>query len=179
MLGIGGSGGGGGGLLSLLGMGASGDSGGASGLLSMLGSFAGFLAGGGPAEHSHAYIVGEKGPELFKPDVSGTIIPSFSKMKPPQEGSLSNMGQAFAGFRAAGGDVTPGHAYMTGEKHPEVFMPSAARASAPSSLSGGGAREITFNMHIHGANDHDSFRRSQSQIYAGIHAQMELAKARG
>jgi hypothetical protein len=33
-------------------------------------------ASGGPVYHDSMYIVGEKGPELFVPDVSGTIIPN-------------------------------------------------------------------------------------------------------
>jgi Lambda phage tail tape-measure protein (Tape_meas_lam_C) len=174
---------GGGGLLSLLGIGGEGGGGGLlSGLTSIGKIFSSipFLAAGGPANHGHAYVVGEKGPELFVPGISGTIIPTFSTMKPPREGEqLGNMGRAFGGFRAAGGDVMPGRAYAVGEKHPEVFMPDTARGSAPSSSGAGGTREINFHQHIYGVQDHDSFRRSQSQIYAGIHAQISLAQDRG
>jgi hypothetical protein len=62
-----------------------------------LGPFAGAKAEGGATEASNAYLVGEKGPELFVPKVSGTIIPHHrinSKLK-------------FAGARSGGGDVTP------------------------------------------------------------------------
>jgi hypothetical protein len=38
--------------------------------------FGGFLAGGGPAYAGTSYIVGENGPEVFTPSVSGTIIPN-------------------------------------------------------------------------------------------------------
>jgi lambda family phage tail tape measure protein len=181
----------GGGLLSMLGGlfggggggGDSSDPGSGGGLFSdIFNIFAGFRASGGPADHGSAYIVGEKGPELFVPKSSGTIIPSFSLMKSSQENNpLAGVGQAFDGFRAAGGDVTPGHSYVVGENHPEVFIGRAARSASPSSSSpgGGGARETTVNFHVHGVSDHDSFRRSQSQIYAGLHAQMELARARG
>lgn len=140
--------------------------------------FAGFLAGGGDAEHGHAYIVGEKGPELFKPDVSGTIIPSFSLMKPPKENdALSSVGQAFDGFRAAGGDVMAGHSYMVGERRPEVFAPSVSAARSLSKE--GGMRQTVINFAVNGVQDHDSFRRSQSQIFSNLHAQMELATSRG
>jgi tape measure domain-containing protein len=39
-------------------------------------SFGGFLASGGPAMAGTPYIVGEKGPELFMPGRSGTVIPN-------------------------------------------------------------------------------------------------------
>jgi tape measure domain-containing protein len=39
-------------------------------------SFGGFLASGGPAMANTPYIVGEKGPELFMPGRSGTVIPN-------------------------------------------------------------------------------------------------------
>lgn len=38
----------------------------------------GFLASGGPASSNQAYIVGEQGPELFVPNVNGTVVPNSS-----------------------------------------------------------------------------------------------------
>jgi hypothetical protein len=38
--------------------------------------FGGFLAEGGPARAGMPYVVGEKGPELFVPGSSGTVIPN-------------------------------------------------------------------------------------------------------
>jgi phage-related minor tail protein len=35
-----------------------------------------FLASGGPVSPGGAYVVGEQGPELFKPSSAGTIIPN-------------------------------------------------------------------------------------------------------
>lgn len=43
-------------------------------------------------------------------------------------------GSLFGGFRANGGSVFPGHAYVVGERGPELLMPSAAGRVAP--LSG-------------------------------------------
>ena len=40
--------------------------------------FGGFLANGGPAQAGRSYIVGEKGPELFTPNTSGTVSPNSS-----------------------------------------------------------------------------------------------------
>jgi hypothetical protein len=49
-------------------------------LASSIGNFInaglGFLAEGGPAKAGSPYIVGEKGPELFVPGTSGTVIPN-------------------------------------------------------------------------------------------------------
>lgn len=39
--------------------------------------FGGFRAAGGPVLPNHAYIVGERGPELFTPGRSGSIIPNM------------------------------------------------------------------------------------------------------
>lgn len=50
-----------------------------SGLASLLPG----LADGGPVQGGAAYIVGERGPELFMPGVSGTIIPN-DQMQPNQ-----------------------------------------------------------------------------------------------
>ena len=40
--------------------------------------FGGFLANGGSAQAGRSYIVGEKGPELFTPNTSGTVSPNSS-----------------------------------------------------------------------------------------------------
>jgi lambda family phage tail tape measure protein len=46
-----------------------------SGLLGLGGLF-GFLADGGPALANKPYIVGERGPELFVPNTTGTVVPN-------------------------------------------------------------------------------------------------------
>lgn len=84
-----GGGGGGGGLLSLLGLGGRGAAlaGGIAGPASLgtssigfgqiaLPNFGGFRKDGGPIAANDWYIVGEEGPEVFAPGVSGTVIPN-------------------------------------------------------------------------------------------------------
>ncbi|MEO1035229.1 MAG: hypothetical protein AAFX44_06670 [Pseudomonadota bacterium] len=44
----------------------------------LLGSFGGARASGGPVSAGRAYVVGERGPELFAPARSGSIIPNGS-----------------------------------------------------------------------------------------------------
>lgn len=40
----------------------------------------GFMADGGPVQGNEAYIIGERGPELFVPNASGTIVPNHMLM---------------------------------------------------------------------------------------------------
>ena len=49
----------------------------AAGSGSFLGKlFAGFRASGGPVSGGRSYVVGERGPELFVPNTSGTVVPN-------------------------------------------------------------------------------------------------------
>jgi hypothetical protein len=48
----------------------------AAGIGNFINGGLGFLAEGGPARAGSPYIVGEKGPELFVPGTSGTVIPN-------------------------------------------------------------------------------------------------------
>ena len=75
--------------------------------------------------------------------------------------------------------MTPGKAYVVGEKHPEFFVPKQAGQVAPSLKMGGDTvHHTTVNFHVHGVQDVDSFRRSQSQIFGDMHRQMTIAHAR-
>ena len=47
-----------------------------SGPASTVSPFLGFAANGGPVKSGGSYIVGERGPEMFSPGVSGTITPN-------------------------------------------------------------------------------------------------------
>lgn len=50
--------------------------GGAQGFTAIFGRLAGFRATGGPVSGGSPYVVGERGPELFVPAVSGSIVPN-------------------------------------------------------------------------------------------------------
>jgi phage-related minor tail protein len=50
--------------------------GGAQGFAQIFGRLAGFRATGGPVSGGSPYVVGERGPELFVPAVSGSIVPN-------------------------------------------------------------------------------------------------------
>jgi hypothetical protein len=78
--------------------------------------------------------------------------------------ALSTLGSWFGGFLAGGGDVTPGHAYVVGEKHPEFFVPHASGTVVPS-LAMQSLRPLhyapVYNISTPDAN---SFKRSQQQL---------------
>ena len=61
--------------------------------------FAGFMAAGGPVSAGSSYVVGEKGPELFVPHASGTIVPN-NKMG---SGSGSGSGSVTVNYNIAAG----------------------------------------------------------------------------
>lgn len=47
-------------------------------VFSMLKSFGGFRADGGPVDPSRAYVIGERGPEMFVPSRGGTVVPNHA-----------------------------------------------------------------------------------------------------
>ena len=49
-----------------------------SSAFSAMDAIAGARAGGGSVDYNAAYLVGEKGPEIFKPGASGTIVPNHA-----------------------------------------------------------------------------------------------------
>ena len=64
----------------------------------------------------------------------------------------SAVGSIFAGFRAEGGPVGAGSAYMVGEKGPELFVPGSSGSIVPNGAMGGGGGKggssvnITYNI---------------------------------
>jgi hypothetical protein len=64
----------------------------------------------------------------------------------------SAVGSIFAGFRAEGGPVGAGSAYMVGEKGPELFVPGSSGSIVPNGAMGGGGGNggtsvnVTYNI---------------------------------
>ena len=88
-------------------------------------------------------------------DAAGAFINGF---KAGNEGGGASAGQqagqeAFGGYRAAGGAVRAGTAYVVGEKGPELFMPGANGSVVPNGMaakmaaisSGSGGIDITLH----------------------------------
>jgi hypothetical protein len=94
-------------------------------------------------------------------------------------GTLSKFAGMFAGFLAGGGDVSPGRAYVVGEKHPEFFVPKASGRVVPTIMTQPGKAAMvyapTYNISTPNV---DSFRKSHSQIVTEGYRQAALAHAR-
>jgi len=72
----------------------------------------------------------------FEEWLTGVFSKGGSKSSGPFNlpGVIKNL---FGGFRAAGGPVVPGRAYMVGEKGPEMFAPASAGRIIPGGKGGG------------------------------------------
>ena len=104
-------------------------------------------------------------------DLADLAINQF--VRGPVEGAVSSIFKAlpFGGARAAGGGVTPGAAFLVGERGPELFSPSAPGRVSP--IAAGA--NVTVNMNFPAGTDVESFRRSETQIAAMV----SRATARG
>lgn len=76
-------------------------------------------------------------------------------------GLFSKFFGMFGGFLADGGDVTPGKAYMVGEKHPEFFIPGQV---APMLKTQGGGGTTVNHFAFNGVTDHNSFKQNEAQL---------------
>jgi hypothetical protein len=112
--------------------------------------------------------------------VIGSITSVISKIGSSIGSAVGGIGSFFGGFLADGGDVTPGKAYVVGEKHPEFFVPNVHGHVTPSLEMGGSTSHhySTINLHLHGVSDYDSFRKSKSQLYSEMQHQASVAYQR-
>lgn len=115
--------------------------GGSQGFGQIFGKLLGFRANGGPVTGNSPYIVGERGPELFVPNESGTIIPNNKVRQFTNESSndsnlleLFNLNNITA--RALGGIVNFGNKYLVGERGSELFVPSVSGNILPNNSVG-------------------------------------------
>ena len=96
------------------------------------GDFGGGLATGGPVRTGKHYIVGERGPELFRSGTAGHIVDHETTKRMARAGmlprgvSLPTAAPKRLTPRADGGDVSAGDSYVVGERGPETFMPNFA-----------------------------------------------------
>jgi lambda family phage tail tape measure protein len=106
--------------------------------------------------------------DLFNSLIAEAVRASANKLLMSIFGSLfggggggSFLGSLFGGFRANGGPVNPGKAYVVGEQGPELFMPKNAGSIVPNgAVIGGGTAvnntEVVYNIQ---AVDASSFRQ--------------------
>lgn len=90
-------------------------------------------------------------------------------------------GGLFGGFRAEGGQVQPGKAYVVGEKGPELFVPRGGGRVLPNGYevetSGGVALQLTQNFLVRPQDGHVRME-SQKQVFAQAGAGLRRALER-
>jgi phage-related minor tail protein len=76
--------------------------------------------------------------------------------------------------RATGGPVSPGRAYVVGERGPELFVPTAAGQVATSVPASGCEMRVTVNVNTPvGANSAQALVRSSRQVARAVRRAME------
>lgn len=96
--------------------------------------------------------------KLLEPALNNVFDAIFGSLLKSISGSVvgSIFGSLFGGFRAAGGTVESGRAYVVGERGPELFVPQGSgRIESAATVN------QTFNIN---ATDPASFARSERQI---------------
>jgi len=97
-----------------------------------------------------------KGKEGIK-DFARTALAEFAKFQamqglrslfgaPLKTSGGGILGSIFGGFRADGGPVAPGKAYMVGERGPEMFMPKSAGTIIPNGQATAQALHVTVGV---------------------------------
>lgn len=72
--------------------------------------------------------------------------------------------------RATGGPVSPGQAYLVGERGPELFVPTSAGSVAPNSALGGGSRDVRVSIQLNGSGSDApaAMQRSSRQVASAV-----------
>ena len=73
--------------------------------------------------------------------------------------------------RATGGPVSPGQAYLVGERGPEMFVPTSAGAVASNGSLNGGSRDVRMSININapaGSDAGQSLQRSSRQVASAV-----------
>ncbi|MCE7798645.1 tail tape measure protein [Sphingobium sufflavum] len=70
--------------------------------------------------------------------------------------------------RATGGPVSPGRAFLVGERGPEVFVPTSSGSVAP--MVGGGGRDVRIAIHVNAPQGENSrlLGRSARQVARAV-----------
>jgi phage-related minor tail protein len=67
--------------------------------------------------------------------------------------------------------VSPGRAYMVGERGPEMFVPTSAGAVTPNEAMSGGAREVRVSINVNapaGGDQAQALQRSSRQVASAV-----------
>ncbi len=72
--------------------------------------------------------------------------------------------------RATGGPVSPGRAYMVGERGPELFVPTSSGSIAPSATSGGRDVRVAISVQAGAGESPAALQRSTRQVARAVKA---------
>lgn len=101
-------------------------------------------------------------------DLSGLAIEQY--VTKPLDGLLGSLARSLpgalglSGARAAGGPVSAGHAYLVGERGPEVFVPRHGGSIESAST----ARPIAITINVPAGGSAEAARKSSAQIAAAL-----------
>ncbi|MGN6277185.1 MAG: tail tape measure protein [Sphingomonas sp.] len=93
--------------------------------------------------------------------------------------SGSGLGSLLAGLitgspgRATGGPVSPGRAYMVGERGPELFVPSSAGQVQANAPGGGRAVNVAISINAGGGDAGRVLQQSSRQVARAVKAAIE------
>lgn len=78
--------------------------------------------------------------------------------------------------RATGGPVSPGRAYMVGERGPELFVPTAS--GRVETMAGGAARDVRVSININApaGSETQALARSGRQMARAVRSALEAAE---
>ncbi|MFK4794575.1 tail tape measure protein [Sphingobium sp. ZW T5_29] len=105
-------------------------------------------------------------------DIAAAAVRSAAGGMGGTGGTLLTLASAALGLpgRATGGPVTPGRAYMVGERGPEMFVPTASGQVVPN--GGGGARDVRVSIAVSGRGEgqegHRLLARSARQVARAV-----------
>lgn len=95
--------------------------------------------------------------------------------------SGSGLGSLLAGLltgspgRATGGPVSPGRAYMVGERGPEMFVPASAGQVQASAPAGGRTVNVAISINAGGGDAPKALQQSSRQVARAVKAAIEGA----
>lgn len=112
-------------------------------------------------------------------EIAGAVVGAanaLGRASAPGGGTLGDalakaLGGLFGGARADGGPVTPGGAYLVGERGPEVFRPASAGSVEPAGPGSG----VTVNVSLSGGGA-PALLRSEAQIAAALARAVQLGR---
>lgn len=131
-----------------------------------------------------AIIAGESFADVLK-NVAAQMAKAWAQAALFGSGPLASQGggglfagllsQVFGGFRASGGPVSSGRAYVVGERGPEIIVPRAPGQVIPNHKLGGGGGSMSMVIDLRGTTGDDALdqkmRTAGAQILAQAKAQ--------